>query len=88
MADALQYAPENRRMCCEVRVNLWRKGNQDLKQKRTRKVEHVQNVGSSLVDRLLKLRAYLAHVFGSVLGKLQRLTQQAWDESGWSLRLR
>ena len=32
--------------------------------------------------------AYLAHVFGSVLGKLQRLTQQAWDESGWSLRLR
>ncbi|CAL1170058.1 unnamed protein product [Cladocopium goreaui] len=37
-------------------ANERRKGNQDLKQKRTRKVEHVQNVGSSLVDRLLKLR--------------------------------
>lgn len=37
-------------------ANERRRGNQDLKQKRTRKVEHVQNVGSSLVDRLLKLR--------------------------------
>lgn len=37
-------------------ANERRKGNQDLKQKRTRKVEHVQNVGSSLVDRLLLLR--------------------------------